>query len=71
MLQAGTHLLDAGPLIAVRCTRPGLARAAVPLFYRRVGNARGVPSTVGGMQRFLTACYKWLARQGLGMRAGS
>ena len=35
MLQAETHLLDGNPSIAVRCTRPGLARAAVPLFYRR------------------------------------
>lgn len=35
LLQAGTHLLDVGPWIAVRGTRPGLAQATVPLFYRR------------------------------------
>jgi hypothetical protein len=35
MLQAEPHLLDGNPSIAVRCTRPGLARSAVPLFYRR------------------------------------
>jgi hypothetical protein len=47
IVKAGTHLLGRRPIRSGSMHPPALARAAVPLFYRRVGNALGMPSAIG------------------------
>jgi hypothetical protein len=44
--------LDVGLAIAVRYTRPGLAQVGIPLFYRRVCKAQGVPRVWDGQEDF-------------------